>query len=624
MTARQYLAAAGTLLALLFVGVTLLTQSLLSGARLDFTESGLYSVSDGTRQTLDALTEPIEIDLIYSRNAAQSFPDIRAYATRVRELLETYSTLADGNIRLREIDPDPFSEDEDMALSNGLLALDTQGADPVYFGLIASNSVDQTRVIPFLSPDQETSLEYDLTRMIQRLDRPEPPRIGLLSTLPGIDAVTTEAGYALLRDLEASYQIEQIDESFATLPPEMDVLVLIHPPALSDWQLFQIDQFILNQGRALILLDPAAKTAAGDGPFGLRNRQIRSELGALTDSWGVSLSISAIADAQTALPIEVETEDGRTEIVRHPLFLSVPSTLMSQDAIVTADLNRSVNFAAPGRFELDEDAPGERQILIETGPAPSRITAEQASLDLSAEDALDLYEAGPGPAPLAVRVTGNLQTAFPEGPPTPELPNDLIEQELLRAAIAEQADPILSSRIPAEIILVADADLVEDSLYLDTARNVSFADNAVFLLNGLDSLAGGAELMSLRARAPGRRPMVRVESLREEAQARVSRRQEILQTELARSQAELETLQSQLVGPDGVENGGLSAQQELTLERLRLNIVETRSALREIERTFRQDIDRLEAGLRVFTLATGPILMLGLAIYLYWRRRRVE
>lgn len=624
MTARQYLAANGVLLVLLFVGATILTQSWFSGARLDFTENRLYSVSDGTRQTLRALSEPIEIELVYTREAAQAYPEIRAYATRIRELLETYESLASGSIRLNETDPQPFSEAEDMALRNGLLALDSDTADPVYFGLIARNSVDQTRVIPFLSPDQETSLEYDITRLIQRLDRPEPPRVGVLSALAGIDAVTPEAGYAFLRDLEASYQIERINAEFASLPPEMDVLVMVHPPELTEWQKFQIDQFILRKGRALILLDPAAKTAGGDGPFGMRNRQIRSDLGGLTEAWGVSLSLSAIADAQTALSIEVEGQDGRTEVVRHPLFLSVPSTLMSQDAIMTADLQRSVNFAAPGRLNLSDDAPGERQILIESGPAPARIPAADAALDLSFEDTLDLYEAGSGPAVLAVRVTGTLASAFPDGAPEAELPDDLIEQELLRAATAEQGEPITASLVPAEIILVSDADMVEDSLYLDTSRNVSFADNSAFLFNGLDSLSGGSELMSLRARAPGQRPMVRVERLRDAAQARVSRRQAILQAELEASQSELEALEQELISPEESGSPNLNSQQQAALDRLRVNIIETRSALREIERSFRRDIDRLEGWLRLITLATGPLIMIGMAMFIYWRRRRIR
>lgn len=624
MTARQYLAANGMLLALLFVGATILTQSWLSGARLDFTENRLYSVSDGTRQTLQALSEPIEVELVYTREAAQGYPEIRAYATRIRELLETYESLANGTIRLSETDPQPFSEAEDMALRNGLLALDSDTADAVYFGLIARNSVDQTRVIPFLSPDQEASLEYDITRLIQRLDRPEPPRVGVLSALAGIDAVTPEAGYAFLRDLETSYQIERINSEFVSLPPEIDVLVMVHPPELTEWQKFQIDQFILRKGRALILLDPAAKTAGGDGPFGMRNRQTRSDLGGLTEAWGVSLSLSAIADAQTALSIEVEGEDGRTEVVRHPLFLSVPSNLMSQDAIMTADLQRSVNFAAPGRLNLSEDAPGERQVLIESGPAPARIPAEDAALDLSVEDTLDLYESGPGPAALAVRVTGILATAFPDGAPEPELPDDLIEQELLRAAAAEQGEPLTVSLVSAEIILVSDADMVEDSLYLDTSRNVSFADNSAFLLNGLDSLSGGSELMSLRARAPGQRPMVRVERLRDAAQARVSRRQAILQAELEASQIELEALEQELISPEVGSSPNLNSQQQAALERLRVNIVETRSALREIERSFRRDIDRLEGWLRLVTLATGPFIMIGMAMFIYWRRRRVR
>ena len=230
MSPRRYLLLASLLFAAIFGAANLLAQSWLAGARADFTEHKLFTLSDGTRTTLTDLAEPIDLTFVYTRSVGQDFPAVRAYAVRVRELLQAYDTLGGANVRLREIDPAPFSEAEDEALAAGLIAVDTNGGDPLYFGLIGRNAVDDERVIPFLAPEQESSLEYDITRMLARLDRPEPARIGLLSTLPGMNALTDEAGYALRREMSKTFSVELLDENFIELPGELDVLMLAHPP----------------------------------------------------------------------------------------------------------------------------------------------------------------------------------------------------------------------------------------------------------------------------------------------------------------------------------------------------------------------------------------------------------
>ncbi|MHA7898568.1 MAG: Gldg family protein [Henriciella sp.] len=626
MSPRRYLVLASVLLVAIFGAANLLAQSWFSGARADFTENNLYTLSDGTRVTLSELAEPIDLTFVYTRSVGQEFPAVRAYAVRVRELLQAYETLGGRNIRLREIDPAPFSEAEDEALAAGLIAVDTNGGDPLYFGLIGRNAVDDERVIPFLAPEQETSLEYDITRMLARLDRPEPARIGLLSTLPGMNALTDEAGYTIRREMAKTFSVELIEENFTELPPEIDVLMMVHPPRMTDWQLWQIDQFILRKGRALILLDPAAKTAQGTGPFNMTNRQIRSDLDRFASVWGVRLDEDAVADTETALSIEADAGEGRTTVLQHPLFLAVPPGLMAPNNIITADMSRTVNLGAAGRLILNDGAPGRREILMQTGPAPSAIPADRAAVELSAGDTVGLYEAGDtGPAPLAVRVTGALVSAFPDGAPVPDIPDDPIYAELARAA-AEEAPPHQStSSVDADIILLADADMLDDALHLDLQTGVAFADNMTFVLNALDSLSGGSELMSLRARAPGRRPMETVDRMREAAQTRFFSEQARLEARLATSQARLEELQS--VGAtggffDGDVSAELNDMEREELARLREDIVTTRTRLRQIERDFRRDIDQLELNLRLFTILSGPLLIGAFGLLLFLRNRR--
>lgn len=626
MTPRRYLLLASLLLIAIFAAANLLAQAWVSGARADFTENRLYTLSNGTKVTLTELAEPIDLTFVYTRSVGQDFPAVRAYAVRVRELLDAYQTLGKGQIRVREIDPAPFSEAEDEALAAGLVAVDTNGGDPLYFGLIGRNAVDDERVIPFLAPEQETRLEYDITRMVARLDRPEPARIGLISTLPGMNALTDEAGYAIRREMGKTFIVDVIEENFVDLPPELDVLMLVHPPDFTDWQLWQIDQFILRTGRALILLDPAAKTAQGTGPFNMTNRQIRSDLDTFAAAWGVRLAEAAVADTETALSIEADAGDGRTTILQHPLFLAIPPSLMSRTNLATADMTRTINLGAPGRLLLNDGAPGTREILMRTGPAPSDIPPDRAAIDLSAGDAVALYQAkDTGSAPLAVRLTGPLVSAFSDGAPRPDLPEDPIYAELARAAAAEAPPHMSTSAVDADIVILADADMLDDGLYLNLQTGVPFADNAAFILNVLDSMSGSSELMSLRARAPGRRPMETVDRMREAAQSQFFNQQARLESRLANSQERLEELQT--VGAtggffDGDVSAELSEAERAELARLREEIVSTRSRLRQIERDFRRDIDQLELRLRLFTILGGPALIGLLGLLLFFRSRR--
>lgn len=626
MTAQRYLLAASILLCVCFVGLTLLLQSGLTSWRADLTQRSLYSLSTGTQTTLRQLSEPIDLTFVYTRRVGQDYPAVRAHAARVRELLRSYTAHSAGMLRLREIDPQPFSQAEDEALAAGIVAVETNGEDPLYFGLIGRNAIDDERIIPFLAPERETSFEYDLTRMIARLDQPQPARIALLSSLTGMNALNEEAHYVIRREMSKSYSVEVIEEDFLELPADVDILMLAHPPELTAWQLWQIDQFILNTGRALILLDPAAKTAQGSGPFAMTDRQIRSDLNHFAESWGVELADNAVADTETALAIQAAAGEGRTTIVRHPIFLTLSAEHMSRENLITAELSRTVNLGAAGRFNLLDTAPGRREVLMQTGPAPSDVPAERAAQDITAEDTLRLYKARDvGAANLAVRITGPLTTAFADGRPELAIPDDPIYGELARAVRETAPDHINTSNVDAEIILIADVDMLDDALHVDLQNGIAFADNASLILNALDSLSGGSELMSLRARAPGLRRMERVERMRDAAQMRFFDEQARLEAKLATTQQRLEELQS--VGAtggffEGDVSAELSPEERAELADLRAQIVETRASLRQIERDFRHDIDRLEWNLRLFTLLTGPILILLAGLGLWWRKRR--
>jgi ABC-2 type transport system permease protein len=608
MKARRYLVLSTLLAGVILLAGNVAAQRLLAGARIDFTDGQLYTLSRATKTTLREISEPVDLTFVYSRRVGQDYPAVQAHAARIRELLTSYETASGGRIRAREIHPAPFSEAEDEALAAGITAIEADGGDALYLGIIGRNAVDDVRILPFLAPEQELTLEYDLTRMIARLNHPEPPRIGILSSLQGMSAPDPAGGSLLLQDIARSFEIATVAQDFTELPGALDVLLVVHPPPLSGRQEWLIDQYLLRGGRAVFLVDPAAKTAVAGDVFGVRSELARSSLGRLGRAWGVELSPDAVADAAFALPVPVETSRGLVETLAHPLFIGIPADAMDREDPITADLMRVVNFGAPGALNTGEPPKGVTLTpLIVTGPSPSYINAAEAARDMTPADVLRNYQSLREPATLAMRVSGRLVTAFPGGAP----------------AGGEAGAHISAGERDAEIIIIADADFIADEFYVAEGGG-AVADNGALVLNAVDALAGGGELSRLRSRAPAIRRMTRIDRMRSEAEDQYFRQQAELETRLEAAQARLTELQS-TVSAEGFFAGDAGAQlseaESAELDALRTDILDLRTRLRETERDYRRGIDRLESGLKVLNIWGGPLIVAVAGLFV-WRRQK--
>ncbi|MGH6951098.1 MAG: GldG family protein, partial [Vitreimonas sp.] len=185
MSARRYALFAALALFVAFVSANVIANSWFRSWRLDLTESRLYTLSRGTQQTLDDLTEPLQLTLYYSRDAATAAPQLQAYAARVREMMQTFQARSHGRVRFVEVDVEPFSEQEDEAAEAGVEPVRLQqGGDPIYFGLSGANAIDDRVGIPYLDPEREALLEYEITRLIYELEHPERTSVALITSLP--------------------------------------------------------------------------------------------------------------------------------------------------------------------------------------------------------------------------------------------------------------------------------------------------------------------------------------------------------------------------------------------------------------------------------------------------------
>lgn len=262
------------LIALAFLAFNMVSGLLFSGARLDLTEQKLYTISPGTKRILAGLDEPINLYFFYSDSGARELVPLRNYARRVEELLRAYEGEANGRIRLQVIDPEPFSENEDKATEFGLQGIPLQqGGDNLYFGLAGSNALDGVQVIPFFPLDQEEFLEYDISRLVQTLAQPQRPVVGLMSSLPlngGFDMASRQptSPWMVMEEIRQQFDLRSLKSDATEIPPEVSVLLLLHPKQLPEQTLYAIDQFVLRGASCWRSSTPSARpTAAAISPL---------------------------------------------------------------------------------------------------------------------------------------------------------------------------------------------------------------------------------------------------------------------------------------------------------------------------------------------------------------------
>lgn len=608
---------ASALAAVIFIGANLASWKWLAPARIDFTANGLYTLSSSARRVVERLVEPVELELVYSRGIGADIPAIRAHAARVRELMNEIAARSGGKVWISETDPEPFSDDEDRIMAAGLESAASGEGDPVYLGMIGRNSVDDIIAIPYLAPERDAMLEYDLIRLIAQLDDPAPPKVAVLSSLPGFQGDGTGEGDAfVLREMRRAFEIATVDPGFSALPDGADILMIVHPGPLDDWQIYALDQFLLRKGRALIALDPVSRVSLAMGG----GRAVgASSLGRLEGSLGVAIAPDAVADRVLGLPVEVDVGGGRRIVEGQPLFPAVPKALMSASDPVTADLSRAVNFGAPGALVTGRLPPRAAFTpLIETTPQAALISSEIAAADPNPRAVLEAYQPLGVPQILAGRLSGELVSAFPDGQPQIPFSDIPAVAERQREERAGVEPYVARSQGQASIVFVADVDVFADAFYVDPSSNAPIADNAAFVLNALDNLAGDEALMALRSRAPAARPMERVDELRAAARDRLYKEQQRLEALLADAEGRLKQLEEKRAG------GGAHTSEDLAeIAAFRDEAARIRRELRGVEREYRRDIDKLKAQLVFANIWLPPIFaaLLGVGVFA-WRSRR--
>jgi ABC-type uncharacterized transport system involved in gliding motility auxiliary subunit len=592
----------------------------------DFTEKQIHTLSDGTKAILGELDTPVVIRYYASRNTDYMPEDMKLHMRRVDDLLKEYASLSKGKLRIENLDPEPDTDAEDSANLDGINGqrMDDQN---LYFGLAVS-CLDKNSVIPFLNPQEETMLEYHLSKAIAEVSTPVKPKIGIMSALDmkgsSGNPMMGQRGqqpWVIYQQLKQSFDLVDVPMENPVLDPkEIKVLMLFHPAGITPAAEFAVDQYLLGGGTVVACLDAysvaAQMTGGGNPMMGMEGTPTTSTLPTLLKAWGVSFEYSKVlADPAYA-----------TKLAGDRLGLAVltlnKQAMPQADNVITRDLE-SVTLFLPGAFTLTGGAGVASNTLLKSTGGAGFVDSQLAS-QLAPELTTTFRPSGSA-YDLVTHLTGTFKTAFPDGKPGEDKKEEAKEGENKDKKDAEKTASLKEGTSPGNVFLIADIDAFYDRFAYNVQQfgGMQMASpingNASLLFNLLDQAVGSKHLIGSRSRSAIRRPFTVVQQLEADFNKQVGTKIEEFQEKQKAAQKKLTELQAQKSRGSELY---LSPEQEAEIRKLRKEQVEYAKLIREQQKDLRRQKDKLAGKIILLNVAVMPLAVILVGLGLFFQRRR--
>jgi ABC-type uncharacterized transport system involved in gliding motility auxiliary subunit len=393
----------------------------LGNFRVDVTEDSLYTLSKGTKNILGRINpdKPVTIRYYVSSDERVMPPVLSTYSRNVQDLLFEFQKASNDNVVFEKLTPNPDTDEEDKAREDQIQGMQVNSeGDNIYLGL-AIQSGSQKEVIPFLNPSEETKLEYDVARAINKVISTKKPIIGVMSSMPvqgspmfQFQRQRGQEPWAVIQQLRLDYEVRDVEMSATKIDSDISVLVVIHPGDILPTTEYAIDQYLLKGGRLLACVDPLCWI--GQSYNGQQNPMTgqstvvakTSDLPNLLKGWGVGYSPNEVV----ADMFYRGTLMGR----QNPTALQLPAGAINRSNPITESL-QSMTMVSAGAFSAPPAGGPTAEILLESSEQSSGI--DLATAESLRTESLKEFTASGRKKVLAMRLSGTFKTAFPDGPP---------------------------------------------------------------------------------------------------------------------------------------------------------------------------------------------------------------
>ena len=469
--------------------------SLRNFVRWDLTEDKQYSISEATKNTLAGLNDITTVKVYFSKKLP---PDLTEVSQYVHDILDEYVAFSDGNLNVLYLDPTEDEKIKNEALILGIPELQMNVLEKDKFqvqnGFLGMGIFyeDKQEVLPVVQSIQ--TLEYDLTSTIKKVSAERVKVVGFL-TGHGEHLIHQGSGeegrgdYTLIRkELEKNYEVETVAIDNGKQIKNIDTLVVAGPnEAFSERDLFEIDQFVMNGGQVIFLVDGVK---IGEGLQALKNE---TGIEALVDHYGVKVNHNLVMDN---LNESVSFSSGYMQFVLpYPYWPKLVKDNFSEDNILVSKLD-SLVLPWASSLEIIEKSGLNTEILATTSKFGGKVSKDfnlNPNQEFQPEGAREKID-------MVTLTTGKFKSYFEgESIPKAEQKSDNPTDGISLANSNELPDDsnreIISEReAEGRILVIGDSDFLADG------QLQRFSQNAVFFLNAVDFLTLDSDLMTIRSR----------------------------------------------------------------------------------------------------------------------------
>ena len=480
-------------------------------SRIDLTQDKRYTLSETTRKTLSQIQQPLVIDVLLKGNIPTEFKKLQTEAV---QLLEEY-TAANEHLIVNFVNPLEDEPNADAAIqnliNNGLQPLQIaqteagkSSVEYIFPWAVISDGKRVEKVRLFIdklgTTDQERvqnsvqRLEYNLTDALHKFTVKKQKKIAILrsnGTLEDVylyDFLKTAREYYFIAPFTLDSVATNAEKTLKDLE-KFDLLLVAKPTSpFSDEQKQVIDQYIMNGGRVLWLIDQVNVSLEDMYKTGGVTMAMPLDLN-LTDmffQYGFRLNYTLINDLYFS-EIVVATGDGSQSRYMNIPWVYNPMVLSSNNHLINSNLDAVRLQFANGIDTLKNGV--KKTVLLSSSPF-SKADGTPREINLRIDPKAmnkELYKKGN--IPLVVLLEGEFKSMYKD-----------------RVRPLELKENATLSR-PTKMIVVSDGDIIKNDfdsqhkmpLELGFDRWTSkYYDNKAFLQNAMNYLLDDTEFLTLR------------------------------------------------------------------------------------------------------------------------------
>ena len=480
-------------------------------SRIDLTQDKRYTLSETTRKTLSQIQQPLVIDVLLKGNIPTEFKKLQ---TEAIQLLEEY-TAANDHLIVNFVNPLEDEPNADAAIqnliNNGLQPLQIaqteagkSSVEYIFPWAVISDGKRVEKVRLFIdklgTTDQERvqnsvqRLEYNLSDALHKFTVKKQKKIAILrsnGTLEDVylyDFLKTAREYYFIAPFTLDSVATNAEKTLKDLE-KFDLLLVAKPTSpFSDEQKQVIDQYIMNGGRVLWLIDQVNVSLEDMYKTGGVTMAMPLDLN-LTDmffQYGFRLNYTLINDLYFS-EIVVATGDGSQSRYMNIPWVYNPMVLSSNNHLINSNLDAVRLQFANGIDTLKNGV--KKTVLLSSSPF-SKADGTPREINLRIDPKAmnkELYKKGN--IPLAVLLEGEFKSMYKD-----------------RVRPLELKENVTLSR-PTKMIVVSDGDIIKNDfdsqhkipLELGFDRWTSkYYDNKAFLQNAMNYLLDDTEFLTLR------------------------------------------------------------------------------------------------------------------------------